>query len=79
VDAVFEARNAQDSPFGVGDHLDQFVFLVGGGGLLFKVAIQVCLVSDGVVGGQEDNFGPSEDGPSGCFAAVAVFAVWRLL
>ena len=54
VDAGFERGDAEDAPFGVGNHLHERVFLVGGGGFLFEVAVEMGLVSDGIVCWEED-------------------------
>ena len=45
------AGDAEETPFGIGDVLDEGFFLVGGGGKFGEVTIEVLLVDDGVVAG----------------------------
>ncbi len=53
-DAGFERGDAEKTPIGVRDGLDESAFLVGGRGELGVDAVNVLLVDDGVIGGQED-------------------------
>ena len=50
-DAGFERRNAEQTPFGVGNGLGESFFVVGGRGESEEVAVEVVVVGVDVVGG----------------------------
>ncbi len=43
--------NAEETPFGIGDDLDESAFAVGGRREFGEMAVEVLLVDEGVVGG----------------------------
>ena len=50
VDAGFETGDAEDAPFGAGNHLDECVLFVGGGRVAFEVTVEMSLIGVRVVG-----------------------------
>jgi hypothetical protein len=54
VEAGFERGDAQETPFGIGNELDEGVFLIGGGGETGEMAGDMFAVGLGVVGGEKD-------------------------
>jgi hypothetical protein len=51
IDAGFERGDLTETPFGVGNGLDEVAFVVIGGGVLGEEAVEVFLVDGGVFGG----------------------------
>ena len=47
----FERVNAEETPFGIGDDLDESAFAVGGRREFGEMAVEALLVDEGVVGG----------------------------
>ncbi len=50
VEAGLERSDAEKTPFGIGDGLDERFFFVGGGREFGEVAVKLLLISEGVVG-----------------------------
>ena len=53
-DGSFEWGDAQETPFGVDDGLDESVFVVSSGSVFGEVTVNVLLVSEGVVSGKKN-------------------------
>ena len=68
-DAGFEAWDAKEAPFGIGDGLDEIFFFVGGGLVFLFVTRDVIGVGGDVVGGKEDGLAgeTGSDGVMGGF------------
>jgi hypothetical protein len=56
IDAGFERRDAEETPLGIGDALDESFFVVGidGGLVLAEVAVEVLLIEGGVIIGEQN-------------------------
>ena len=53
-DARFERDDAQETPFGVGEVLEEGAFVVDGGGEFFVEALEMGFVGGRVIGFEED-------------------------
>ena len=69
VDAHFERGNAEETPFGVGERLDEFALVVADGRVVFDELSNVSFIEDGIVAGEQNGPAgePGLDGVQGGF------------